>query len=1111
MQHKTCTITNTALPGTLVISKIVVNGYSSAAQASDFTMVVNATSPSMSSFPGGTNTVVMVNAGSYSVDELQHAGYAKELSPDCAGTITNGETKYCNITNTAMAPTLTVVKIVLNTHGGTLNASDVKLFVGTTEVQSNLSHAFDIGTYQVSEGSVSGYVAAFSGDCSASGMVNLSLGDSKTCIITNMDEAATITVMKHVVNRYGGTLNESDAALSLNGSRVQNGVPNMVPAGTYVVNEAPVHGYEAMYSGDCDANGTVSVSVGQNKTCVIENHDIAPNLTVNKIVSNTHGGTRNESDFALFVNGKQVHSGEVNILVAGTYIITENATPGYTGAFTSEGCGNGTVVLEVGDSKVCNITNSDIAAALTVIKLVNNTNGGALQPANFILYVNGTQVTSGQQNLLSAGTYAVSEGSTAGYTASFNGDCDANGTVVLEIGQSKTCFITNHDMPATLTITKEVINDDGGNLSAAQFPLFVGAVQVASGVPASFSAGTYQLSELQQPGYTLRGYSGDCSANGIVTLAPGENKTCTITNDDLPKISCEEAAGRGLLTARIINGNATVVNMANQSYEVSLVSYKMYALTIFDQTLFGSQSAVVGAGSSANLSISVPACAYQIEVVCGAPLQSVPDYGNRTIAFDFMDQQNLCVHNQTGDVSLAVAPYFPQGGSYVFVCSAQGFTPTAYDWYFGDGQFQLNSLNSNVYHTYSSGSYTAQCVARNDNRSGADTLAISIAPAAPNATTADQTSNQTGSGNQTGNNTGGETGGNNQTDSNNRTGEIDSTNMTLSNVSLSIAPYYPQANSYIFQCNATGFTPTGYDWYFGDGSFLPGVANDNVHHTFLANGTYDVICSATNGMISGNASLPVTVGANGTVTSPNSTNLTNQTGQTNQTGNNTGSIGNNTSNSTGDQTGNQTGCFTSATTMPVNCTGGTITQDTVSGVCRTIVCQNNGTGMRVLACDKPDRAAPVTYYELYLQESFGLGSVPVTQVCVGQVCVGENGFARSASFPICIGNAAPPNGTGNDTGSGSDTGNQTGASAALSIAPWYPQGSNYVFQCNTTGFTPTSYDWFFGDGQMLLNISNDNVYHTFTPGSFTVTCVARNGATSASTSMQVTPMQAMPG
>ena len=83
------------------------------------------------------------------------------------------------------------------------------------------------------------------------------------------------------------------------------------------------------------------------------------------------------------------------------------------------------------------------------------------------------------------------------------------------------------------------MNDDGGAAVAGDFTMTINGVSVAGG--SSFagaaapgvtktltSVGAYSVTEAAEPGYTQTGASADCSG----TIALGESKTCTITNDD---------------------------------------------------------------------------------------------------------------------------------------------------------------------------------------------------------------------------------------------------------------------------------------------------------------------------------------------------------------------------------------------------------------------------------------------------------------------------------------------------------------------------------------------------------------------------------------------------
>ena len=64
----------------------------------------------------------------------------------------------------------------------------------------------------------------------------------------------------------------------------------------------------------------------------------------------------------------------------------------------------------------------------------------------------------------------------------------------------------------------------------------------------------------------------------------------------------------------------------------------------------------------------------------------------------------------------------------------------------------------------------------------------------------------------------------------------------------------------------------------------------------------------------------------------------------------------------------------------------------------------------------------------------------------------------------------------------------------VGVADWFPQGLNYIFECDVTGFAPTQYFWYFGDGDIQPFSNNQNVWHTYgAPGEYTVACSATDG------------------
>ena len=107
------TPTPTAPPKLFVI-KTVVNDNGGTSAPSDFTINVSATDPSSASFPGdGAGTTITMGTGAYSVAETGPAGYAESQSGDCSGTIREGESKTCIITNDDIAPTPTATPMPL--------------------------------------------------------------------------------------------------------------------------------------------------------------------------------------------------------------------------------------------------------------------------------------------------------------------------------------------------------------------------------------------------------------------------------------------------------------------------------------------------------------------------------------------------------------------------------------------------------------------------------------------------------------------------------------------------------------------------------------------------------------------------------------------------------------------------------------------------------------------------------------------------------------------------------------------------------------------------------------------------------------------------------------
>jgi hypothetical protein len=168
----------------------------------------------------------------------------------------------------------------------------------------------------------------------------------------------------------------------------------------------------------------------------------------------------------------------------------------------------------------------------------------------------------------------VSETPVAGYNGAFSGACDSNGNVTVSSSTPATCTLTNTFQTGpvattTLTVIKDVINDDNGtsidsdftiNVTGAATTSFAGS---ASGTEVVFTSyGNYSVTENFASGYTVS-YSADCSG----TIAPGNTKTCTVTNDD---IATSTATGTLILIKNVLGEDGVTDISDTTSFTVNV-------------------------------------------------------------------------------------------------------------------------------------------------------------------------------------------------------------------------------------------------------------------------------------------------------------------------------------------------------------------------------------------------------------------------------------------------------------------------------------------------------------------------------------------------------------
>ena len=258
-----------------------------------------------------------------------------------------------------------------------------------------------------------------------------------------------------------------------------------------------------------------------------------------------------------------------NITNFQTYTVNESSIPAGWG-FDSLNCSvtspNGgsfststttaTINMKEGENYTCTYQNSIRQGTLIVKKHVINDNGGTKVASDFTLHVKsgasdvaGSPAAgseSGTSYTLNGGTYNVSENTPpAGYTqVSITGDCDASGDVTVVAGQTKTCTITNNDIPPQLHLRKTVINDNGGTAVDTDWTLNAngtGTNDLSGTDPVdsdnTLLADTWALSETNGPsGYSASAWVcvGGNQNGSNITVGVGQSATCTITNNDIP-------------------------------------------------------------------------------------------------------------------------------------------------------------------------------------------------------------------------------------------------------------------------------------------------------------------------------------------------------------------------------------------------------------------------------------------------------------------------------------------------------------------------------------------------------------------------------------------------
>jgi len=213
-------------------------------------------------------------------------------------------------------------------------------------------------------------------------------------------------------------------------------------------------------------------------------------------------------------------------LVPGTYCVVGAASVG-TGGITLSGSGTYTFRMT---GALTTVANSAVSLA-----------GGA--SACDVFWTPGAATTLGANSTF-IGTDIDASGISIGSTIVWTGRAlSFGGTVTTNADTITAPSCGAPPAPATLHLIKLVVNGNGGMASSSDFMLHVKlsgtdvSGSPATGTPAlgrtyTLAAGTYAISEDAHSGY-VQSFGTDCTS-GSVTLAPGDDKICTVINTDIP-------------------------------------------------------------------------------------------------------------------------------------------------------------------------------------------------------------------------------------------------------------------------------------------------------------------------------------------------------------------------------------------------------------------------------------------------------------------------------------------------------------------------------------------------------------------------------------------------
>ena len=400
-------------------------------------------------------------------------------------------------------------------------------------------------------------VAGIAGSYTASCDAVADASGAWSCQVTLPSDDAAIGVSSYTATGLSSGVSQS-------GTFKDSGCPNSTAIGNFVTSNIvgasfTTSGTTATYRFDSFVNRNPIGGVpGLIEYCVYTS-PLPTGVTAQAIGANGAAFTADTEPQQGFFDFERAGGNPSNIPLNGTTgtvmgTATWSATPPTTQ----------TIILHINDSGECSrlytagtstcfVRPGTANATLTLVKVVDH-NGTSDTTAKTAWTLTATGPTplsgaGGASGSVSPGTYTLAESGPTGPAWTSSGfDCGAGvvTTITLNGGDTRTCTVTNTAVPPKLTLVKNV--DHSGTTdatpasawtlkaAAASATQTVQLVSGAGGASGTADIGAYNLSEAGPgaPGWTSSGF--DCGAGVVpsVTLALGDNTTCTITNTAVP-------------------------------------------------------------------------------------------------------------------------------------------------------------------------------------------------------------------------------------------------------------------------------------------------------------------------------------------------------------------------------------------------------------------------------------------------------------------------------------------------------------------------------------------------------------------------------------------------